>query len=408
MPPWGGASPARPDGAVDRDGAIVMLELAGFSMAANRDGGFEIVAIALPGPGDDPPAVWYARQSADSGWARQSLGQPGSGSGDMPVGIAAAPNADGHLEAVALGYSSTVWHAWQTSPGGGWSSWSSLGNPAQGNPLTKPVLAQNKDGRLEMFTSLQGFAVWHRWQTAANNGWSAWKSLGNPVTTGGPLGAPAVAHNHDGRLEVFTLATGGALWHCWQTAANNGWSAWSSLGTPSTEPAYNPPTLTRSHDGRLAVFTIASDGAVWHRTQHQPGRGPWEPWAFLGPHPGTLTDLAAGVHADGRVVLFAIGHKPDGGTEIWQVEQSAPDGSWGTATRQLVSDPFGKTSVTLLGKTSGHATSPVLVSGSDGRLRLCSQVAGNDPGLLTFLYIRTQINPNGSEWDEELLNLQPA
>src|SRR5260221_482101 len=141
-------------------------------------------------------------------------------------------------------------------------------------------------------------------------------------------GAPTVAQNHDGRLEVFTVATGGALWHRWQTAANNGWSAWSSLGTPSTEPAYNPPTLARNHDGRLAVFTIASDGAVWYRTQHQPGRGPWEPWTFLGPHPDTLTDLAAAADADGRLVLLAIGSKPDGGTEIWQVEQSAPDGRW--------------------------------------------------------------------------------
>ena len=78
------------------------------------------------------------------------------------------------------------------------------------------------------------------------------------------------------------------------------------------------------------------------------------------------------------------------------------------ATGQLASAPFGKISVTLLGKTSGHATSPVLVSGSDGRLRLFSQVAGEDPGLLTFLYIRTQKDPNGSEWNEELLNLQPA
>src|SRR5258708_17384399 len=152
-----------------------------------------------------PAAVWLGRQREDSGGASQSLGQPGSGSGDMPLEIAAAPNADGHLETFAFGYSNTMWHAWQTSPGGGWSSWSSLGNPAQGSQLTKPVLTQNEDGRLEMFTSFQEFAVWHRWQTAANNGWSAWKSLANPATLGGPLAAPTVAQNHDGRLDVVTV-----------------------------------------------------------------------------------------------------------------------------------------------------------------------------------------------------------
>ena len=39
-----------------------------------------------------------------------------------------------------------------------------------------------------------------------------------------------MANDADGRLEVFARGTDNALWHIWQTAPNNGWSGWASLG----------------------------------------------------------------------------------------------------------------------------------------------------------------------------------
>jgi hypothetical protein len=36
----------------------------------------------------------------------------------------------------------------------------------------------------------------------------------------------------DGRLELFVVGADGNLWHRWQTAASNGWSAWTSHGHP--------------------------------------------------------------------------------------------------------------------------------------------------------------------------------
>jgi hypothetical protein len=39
-----------------------------------------------------------------------------------------------------------------------------------------------------------------------------------------------VGQNADGRIEVFARGGNGALWHIWQTAPNNGWSGWASLG----------------------------------------------------------------------------------------------------------------------------------------------------------------------------------
>jgi hypothetical protein len=67
--------------------------------------------------------------------------------------------------------------------------------------------------------------LWHQWQTAPNNGWSGWASLGGILTS-----APTIFQNLDGRLEAFVRGTDSALWHIWQTAPNNGWSRWASLG----------------------------------------------------------------------------------------------------------------------------------------------------------------------------------
>jgi len=56
-------------------------------------------------------------------------------------------------------------------------------------------------------------------------GWSGWASEGGVLTSD-----PAVANNEDGRLEVFVRGTDNALWHKWQVAPNNGWSDWLSEG----------------------------------------------------------------------------------------------------------------------------------------------------------------------------------
>ncbi len=38
------------------------------------------------------------------------------------------------------------------------------------------------------------------------------------------------SQNADGRIEAFARGSDKALWHIWQTAPNNGWSRWGSLG----------------------------------------------------------------------------------------------------------------------------------------------------------------------------------
>ena len=203
--------------------------------------------------------VWYGRLRWDAhGWSRRSLGPPEGG--NLESGISVASNPDGRLEAAIHSNEDTVSHAWQISPGGDWSSWISLPVPEPGYQTLAPVIAQNDDGHLEIFATVMDSDVWHTWQHRPGHGpWQGWHPLlHNPLPEGGFIQTPAVAKNHDGRLEAFAMASDlevsaaapeRELWHCWQTAANNGWAGWNSLQHP---PA---PTLTPAHRRWRATAT---------------------------------------------------------------------------------------------------------------------------------------------------------
>jgi hypothetical protein len=75
------------------------------------------------------------------------------------------------------------------------------------------TVGRNASGRMELFVRGTDNALWHRWQTAPNSGWSPWASLGGVLTSN-----IAVGQNADGRLELFVRGTDGALWHKWQGA----------------------------------------------------------------------------------------------------------------------------------------------------------------------------------------------
>jgi len=260
------------------------------------------------------------------GWA--SLG------GIITSNIAATRNADGRLEFFARGTDNALWHRWQTAPNNGWAGWASMGGVITSDPVT----AQNADGRLEIFVRGTDNAVWHRWQTAPSNGWSGWASLGGVITSN-----IATARNADGRMEIFARGTDNALWHRWQTAPGNGWAGWASLGGVIT----SDPVTAQNADGRLEVFVRGTDNAVWHRWQTAPSNG-WSGWASLG---GVITgNIATARNADGRLEIFARGTD----NALWHRWQTAPNNGWsGWAS------------------LGGSITSdPIVVQNADGRLEI--------------------------------------
>jgi acylphosphatase/peptidoglycan hydrolase-like protein with peptidoglycan-binding domain len=262
-----------------------------------------------------------------------------------------ANNQDGRLEVFARGTDGALWQIWQTAPNNGWSGWASPGGGIQG-PI---AVGRNADGRLEVFVRGNDGALWHIWQTAPNNGWSGWSSLG------GVIWDPVVARNADGRLEVFVRGGDGALWHIWQTAPNNGWSGWTSLGGVMASRV----SIANNADGRLEVFVRGTDGALWQIWQTAPSNG-WSGWASLG---GVIQGApAAGRNADGRLEVFAKGSD----NALWQIWQTAPNNGWsGWATLGgIIWNPQVR--------NSADGRLEVFVKGADSALWHIWQVAPNN------------------------------
>jgi hypothetical protein len=196
----------------------------------------------------------------------------------------ASQNEDGRLEVFGIGSDQGLWHIWQTTPGGAWGSWFTLGNLQAGNPsIIRATVSKNDDGRLEVFLMIftvdepfgtdPSATIWHIWQTAPNGTWSSLASLGAP--TKGNRSAPSVRKNQDGQLEVFWIGADGALWHIWQITPGGSWGTWNSLGTPTSSiQAQGDPFVAENADGRLEAFVVGSDWTLWHTWQVTPG-GNW-------------------------------------------------------------------------------------------------------------------------------------
>jgi hypothetical protein len=245
-------------------------------------------------------------------------------------------NADRRLEVFAMGPDGNLGHTWQNVPNAttNWSGWHSLGVPI----TTNPAVARNADGRLEVLANGPAYvgppAIGHIWQTTPGGGWSAWTGFNNdyPVTWWPISGNPAVAQNADGRLEVFAIGPGGNLGHTWQNvpSTTTNWSGWSDLGPAIT----SNPAVARNADGRLEVFAIApvSSGppALGHIWQTIPGGG-WSPWTNFGTIPNEYSirsDPSVAQNADGRLEVFAIG--PGGNLgHMWQNVASTTTDWWG-------------------------------------------------------------------------------
>lgn len=167
--------------------------------------------------------------------------------------------------------------------------------------------------------------------------------------------AVTVTCNSDGRLEVFGVGTDNALWHNWQDAPHAGpWSGWASLGGVLDSDA----AVADNSDGRLEVFVRGSDNALWHNWQTKPHAGPWSSWASLG---GVITsNPAVFVNSDGRMEVFARG-TDDALWHIWQTApHSGPWSSWTSLGGVITSDP-------------------VVIDNADGRLEVFAR--GTDDAL---------------------------
>ena len=311
----------------------------------------------------------------------------------MAVGLfgppAVASNADGRLELFAKGSDSSLYHSWQTSPGGSWSNWSSLGGRL-GSP---PTVATSADGRLELFAVGDSYNLYHSWQTSLGGSWSNWSSLGSPKSFPSQeiYPVPALAHNFDGRLGLFLAEPDGNLYHIWQTSPNGSWSNWGSLGqAPSISLGWTP-VLVLSDDGRLELFILgwgggpSSPATLCQISQTSPN-GNWSGWLTHGQLPFTpISDLALARNVDGRLELFILGAD----NNLYHSWQTSPGGSWS----QWLS--FGSPASTTLSRNPMLATIP------GGSLEIFVSGQGEVSARAGSLYHIWQTSPGGnwSTWD---------
>ncbi|WP_328966278.1 hypothetical protein [Streptomyces sp. NBC_00239] len=222
---WSGWQP------IDHNGRLFNLERSQPSVAVgrNEDGRLEVFGLGM-----DNGIYRIAQDSPNGPWTTGWYGMPGIQGNEQKL-VEVASNADGRLELFAVDKNDAGWHIYQTAPNGSWSNWSRLtGDNALGSAIG---VGRNSDGRLEAFAAGpieyggpggSRRYVWHTYQNAPNSDWSGWTKIG-----GSSANAPVVANNADGRLEIFTEMPGprGYPFHAWQDPNGTfGWSQFYDLG----------------------------------------------------------------------------------------------------------------------------------------------------------------------------------
>lgn len=238
--------------------------------------------------------------SASLSWAAEE---------NWPGTLAVAQNPDGRLELFKTDTEGALLHRWQKVPNGEWSPWSNLG----GKLLPGLAVASDADGRLVVFAvdKAQGKLLCIGQTGLTSRGWTAWKELGRNL-----LAPVAVGRNSDGRLEVFAIDAGSrSVRAIWQINSPAGWSTWVDLGG-AVEPGL---VVQRNRDGGMELFGLdARSNALlhcWQNTAISPAH--WSVWDNLGGwlQPG----FAVGRNADGRLEVFALNRTDSRMERIYQV-----------------------------------------------------------------------------------------
>ncbi|HUO39017.1 MAG TPA: hypothetical protein VMU34_14825 [Mycobacterium sp.] len=287
----------------------------------------------------------------------------------------AARSADGRLETFVVGVSAAggqaLWHIGQTAPGSGWSPWVWHGLPAGSAGLRwSPTVVSDAVGRLQVFVigddpsgTRTGGALYQKGQTARGDAWSDWVSLHSGDAD--LYGSPSVARDADGRLRLFALGSDGQLWQTWQQDSGTGWSEWFSHGNPGGLVLNSAPAAAPGSDGRLEVFIVSEEAALWHVSQTAGG---WSEWFCHATPTGVLlgsdSTPAIAPGADGCLQLFTVGNDET----LWQISQTPLDGGWSTWK-----------SLDAPSATGLQRMRPAVGADADGRLHVF--VVGEDDAL---------------------------
>ena len=282
-----------------------MSPITSFTASLGYDGLIDIFAVALR-PDSEGGTVWHARQAAASdAWSPWSdAGKPGVGA----VLVRSTVDPAGHGHVLALAGRGALWFK-ERWPADQFSQWQPLGRPLPGWGIIGMCgVTRAADGRLDVIATANDVAhgrdVFRRSRIAPDTDWREWRSLENTDMFGDVVAATA----GDGGLDIVLPVTG--LQETEMSHRRRGpdgkWTDWALLGRPPGElNGFITPVLTaNTGSGRLELFAVSAQGAVWHRWQALDGS--WSPrWSPLGDAHGTVTGIAVAADSDGRLELCA-------------------------------------------------------------------------------------------------------
>ena len=213
-----------------------------------------------------------------------------------------------------------VYHKW-IQLDGNWSSWNSLGSPTGGAKQWGAIMGINANDSLEVFvTGASDGAVYHAYESSS--GWTAFSSLGGG---GGNLSSPVVISDNDGRLNLFVVGGDNAIWWNKQSVPGGSWMGWTQI-TGTTAKSGEAPTVILNAGGDLEVFYNKSDNSeVCHVWQTTSGGSDWT-WTgqnSLGGG-GNLSGLSATRNTDGRLDVSVVGSD----NNVWHNWQTTAGGNW--------------------------------------------------------------------------------
>lgn len=225
--------------------------------------------------------------------------------------VSAAVNHDGRYEVFGVNSAGMLFHRWQTTARSTWASWSPnfFGNISDVDSITA------RDGRLFAFVLDAGTLV-IRAQQSANSGWSE-----SFLRTGHALKRIKAAVNQDGRLEVFALGGDGALYSIAQRTIDS--RLIESDWITRTLEGHDLREITASRDGSgcLVVFALGQNGQVYSRKQ-ETANGAFSAWSGLEGH--DIQRISAARQAAGSVTVFGLG--ADGA--LYSRTQVRPNEAW--------------------------------------------------------------------------------
>ncbi|MFD8081299.1 hypothetical protein ACFV4F_06325 [Kitasatospora sp. NPDC059722] len=261
----------------------------------------------------------------------------------------------------------------ETASGGAWTGPAGLGGGGQ----FAPYLTVVKDGKglLHLFgirladdkgTDNHDEIVTLA-QTSVGGGWGAWTSLGNPNSddVGEMIGSPVVTPNANGALTVFVPNAGGGVSAVTQQQDGSWPGTWADLGGAWVQDGLAASLGT---DGLIDVFAPTVSGHDLLHWRQSTKNGPFVPdTAFSGPTPAGPIGIAQ--TAGGRKeILFS---HPDTGKTVNQWVQA--DTTW-TPVSSSTGGPVG-----VDGPSAVTANGRIVVAtrNGGGGVSLATQTEGN-------------------------------